>query len=574
MTTTKGKNASKLIKNFIKNLKKNTSAMRRLKRAYELHSNKNSIHELIKIINEKLDVVHKIRNDIKMYRTVNTVLTNHYIRETRDRERDIGGRMIDLEEQILRAYEGLRSDIMKIVASDRNVIAVTNNMYRNNEASDKKQIYDGIIRRIDGLFTGALATLLIFSGVPITPTEKRSHNKIITNGSLPRSVTINNPNFVQTTDGYYRFDTSHKNTNSQLQRNVSGYENFESPRTEPVTPVVSTENYENIGRMDEIGIPLYEDANKELSSPVMIRKLSQNTSPISSPYENVYLKNNMGIKPKSPNTQSPRTRIKTSFAHKNLPSPQYFIFPPTDAKTEAVHNETAGSISCNGIEEKLSLDDEIPMIDDLDITNDIELRHSKVERDEDKLMTKNKSFDDVKKELMADIPELEEFENDLNKRDKIQGVADVFRSIDIEENSIDSVIYESAEDLKSRYENLKEERRKLMAQIHDVKCKMTEIRSQEDDILRELEMEKALIKGEYDSEIAILNIEQKKKTELLDSIKKIEEDIRLLKDKQEARQKEMRDRVDIATMKVEKLVCCLVSSPEHCGCRSIHPVYI
>ncbi|XP_061381079.1 pleckstrin homology-like domain family B member 1 isoform X2 [Danaus plexippus] len=580
MTTTKGKNASKLIKNFIKNLKKNTSAMRRLKRAYELHSNKNSIHELIKIINEKLDVVHKIRNDIKMYRTVNTVLTNHYIRETRDRERDIGGRMIDLEEQILRAYEGLRSDIMKIVASDRNVIAVTNNMYRNNEASDKKQIYDGIIRRIDGLFTGAahqdrvkeeeqkvaetarLEEILnmcaeyekqITSGVPITPTEKRSHNKIITNGSLPRSVTVNNPNFVQTTDGYYRFDTSHKNTNSQLQRNVSGYENFESPRTEPVTPVVSTENYENIGRMDEIGIPLYEDADKELSSPVMIRKLSQNTSPISSPYENVYLKNNMGIKPKSPNTQSPRTRIKTSFAHKNLPSPQYFIFPPTDAKTEAVHNETAGSISCNGIEEKLSLDDEIPMIDDLDITNDIELRHSKVERDEDKLMTKNKSFDDVKKELMADIPELEEFENDLNKRDKIQGVADVFRSIDIEENSIDSVIYESAEDLKSRYENLKEERRKLMAQIHDVKCKMTEIRSQEDDILRELEMEKALIKGEYDSEIAILNIEQKKKTELLDSIKKIEEDIRLLKDKQEARQKEMRDRVDIATMKVEKL---------------------
>lgn len=49
-----------------------------------------------------------------------------------------------------------------------------------------------------------LATLVIFSGVPITPTEKRSHNKIITNGSLPRSVTVNNPNFVQTTDGYYR----------------------------------------------------------------------------------------------------------------------------------------------------------------------------------------------------------------------------------------------------------------------------------------------------------------------------------------------------------------------------------
>lgn len=44
----------------------------------------------------------------------------------------------------------------------------------------------------------------IASGIPITPTEKRSHNKIITNGSLPRSVTLNNPNFVQTSDGYYK----------------------------------------------------------------------------------------------------------------------------------------------------------------------------------------------------------------------------------------------------------------------------------------------------------------------------------------------------------------------------------
>lgn len=65
-------------------------------------------------------------------------------------------------------------------------------------------------------------------------------------------------------------------------------------------------------------------------------------------------------------------------------------------------------------------------------------------------------------------------------------------------------------------------------------------------------MEKALIKGEYDSEIAILNIEQKKKAELADNAKRIEEEIKQLKEKQEARQNEMRDRVEIATMKVER----------------------
>lgn len=65
-------------------------------------------------------------------------------------------------------------------------------------------------------------------------------------------------------------------------------------------------------------------------------------------------------------------------------------------------------------------------------------------------------------------------------------------------------------------------------------------------------MEKALIKGEYDSEIAILNIEQKKKHDLVEKAKAIEEEIKQLKEKQEVRQNEMRDRVEVATSKVEK----------------------
>lgn len=67
-----------------------------------------------------------------------------------------------------------------------------------------------------------------------------------------------------------------------------------------------------------------------------------------------------------------------------------------------------------------------------------------------------------------------------------------------------------------------------------------------------LEMEKALIKGEYDSEIAILNIEQKKKHDLVEKAKAIEEEIKQLKEKQEVRQNEIRDRVEVATAKVEK----------------------
>ncbi|CAH2268917.1 jg2788, partial [Pararge aegeria aegeria] len=437
----------------------------------------------------------------------------------------------------------------------------------------------------------------ISSGIPITPTEKRPHNKIITNGSLPRSVTLNNPNFIQTSDGYYKFETSHSRNSpiSQslpIQRNLSSYENFEtsqSPKPEPVTPEVSItdNNYENMGRMDEIGIPVFDEVtrNVDLSSPLMIRKLQNQSSPVGSPYENVYFKNNAGFKPKSPNTQSPRTRIKTSFAHKNLPSPQYFIFPtpPIDNRMKPFNTDTdndmfndtninmpghsinipgnsSKQVNCGGIEKQLSLEEEIPMIDDADLTNDIEFRYSKVidkndeaeqssteidkgvndidvryansidennsngvtdNNDPEMSLTKNISFDDVKNELMADIPELEEFENELkqNKREKIiRNITADIKRMDLEDVSISStVLDETVDELKSKYENLKEERRKLVTQIHEIKCKMTEIRSQEDDILRDLEMEKALIKGEYDSEIAILNIEQKKKAELVDS---------------------------------------------------------
>nr|XP_037875782.1 pleckstrin homology-like domain family B member 1 isoform X1 [Bombyx mori] len=448
----------------------------------------------------------------------------------------------------------------------------------------------------------------ISSGVPITPTEKRPHNKIITNGSLPRSVTLNNPNFVQTNDGYYKFETSQSrnassNKPQQIQRNLSSYENYDpaspAPQPEQLTPEVTIpRNYGNIGRMDEIGIPVDDES---VSSPITIRR-NQNggkppaASPVGSPYENMYLRNNMyNLNPKSPTTQSPRTKIKTSFAHKNLNSPQYFVFPappPADSpnkpeldrqspinnannvvnhETATVDNDFERLTSAVGIEKQLSLEEEIPMIDDAAQPNDIEFRYSRtIETNETKLedleqtgeekttLVKNKSFDDVKKELMADIPELEEFEKDLkrNKRDDIiiKNISEDFKKIDADADSIDGTgLDDNADELKAKYERLKEERKKLVTEIQDLKMKMAEIRSQEDDVLRELEMEKALIKGEYDSEIAILNIEQKKRTELVEKATRIEEDIRLLKEKQEARQTELRDRVEIATMKIENI---------------------
>ncbi|XP_047037750.1 pleckstrin homology-like domain family B member 2 isoform X2 [Helicoverpa zea] len=629
----------RLLKLFVNNLKKNTLALKELKQSIDTSHRPKEYEKIIDItnsVNEKLDVVQKIRNDIKIYKTINTILTNHYIKVTRDHENCIGTKILKLEEKIKQSYDDLKLELTKMasvsVASQNisspiqnsNVIVVGNDLKCSqfNQLHVRNEMYNTIIRKIDKLFCGMayqdrikeeeqkeaetarLEEILnmcaeyerqIASGIPITPTEKRPHNKIITNGSLPRSVALNNPNFVQTSDGYYKFETSHNKSSPMsqslpIQRNLSSYENFDtSASPTELTPevVIPQNNYENVGRMDEIGIPVFDDPSPrmhDLSSPIMIRKLHNQSgdrvpnlsSPIGSPYENVYYRNNVygNLKPKSPNTQSPRTRIKTTFAHKNLPSPQYFIFPtppPVDNSkkpnfdVDKKDNNETEKPKFDGIEKQLSLEEEIPMIDD-DLTNDLEFRYSKVLNDDKKeqtpekspdVLTKNQSFDDMKKELMADIPELEEFEKDLkeNKREKIiKTITEDIKKIDIEADSLDSaVIDDNVDELKSKYDKLKEERKKLVTEIHEIKCKMSEIRSQEDDILRELEMEKALIKGEYDSEIAILNIEQKKKLDLVESAKKIEEEIKQLKEKQEARQNEMRDRVEIATLKVERI---------------------
>ncbi|CAH2061789.1 unnamed protein product, partial [Iphiclides podalirius] len=645
----------RLLRLFVKSLKQNTSALKDLKLSMDSNYARNvqkdseRMIELANSVNEKLDVVHKLRNDIKIYRTINTVLTNHYVKQTRDHENTVDNKIVQLKEQIKRSYDDLRTEISKMVQQksigheskitapihNSTVYVVGNDLKCNryNEFHLRNEIYNNIIRKIDKLFCGMayqdrikeeeqkeaesarLEEILnmcaeyerqIATGNPITPTEKRSHNKIITNGSLPRSVTLNNPNFIQTSEGYYKFDTSHNRnaptTDNSLQRNLSSYENFDgahSPtRIEQLTPEVTIGHYENVGRMDEIGIPVFDDDFSEVPSPILLRRNGERltSSPIGSPYENIYSKSNTNanLKPKSPKTQSPRSRIKTTFAHKNLASPQYFVFPtpppnntqPSFETEKGTNNDSpvpdnTNSPKCGGIEKQLSLEEEIPMIDDSDLTNDLEFRYSRVfsEKNEEedkasqqkesedpspldeylieKTLIKNQSFDDVKKELMADIPELEEFEKDLkqNKREKIiKNLTEDMKRMDFEASSIDSaVLDDNVDDLKSKYDTLKEERKKLVAEIHEIKCKMSEIRSQEDDILRELEMEKALIKGEYDSEIAILNIEQRKKTELIENAQKIEEEIKQLKEKQEIRQNEIRDRVEIATTKVERI---------------------
>lgn len=170
--TKKEPSHKKLMKIFVTCLKRNTVALKELKLTLDQKHPQETIDKIIDIstnVNEKLDVVHKLRNDIKIYKTINTILTNHYIKKTKDHENNIDHKVIKLETQIRDSYNGLKIELSKMAASvagnvlnnvgspiqNSNVFVVGNNM-RNN-VHVKNEIYNSIIKKIDKLFCSVVS---------------------------------------------------------------------------------------------------------------------------------------------------------------------------------------------------------------------------------------------------------------------------------------------------------------------------------------------------------------------------------------------------------------------------------
>lgn len=165
----------RLVRLFVRNLKKNTLALKDLKATIDKKNDEEKIDKIIDItnsVNDKLDVVNKLRNDIKIYKTINTILTNHYVKETRDHENSIDGKIIKLETEIKNSYEELKRVMIKMseAVSDKekqgiqnsNVILVGNDLKCNNynQFYIRNEIYNNIIRKIDKLFCGMVSDVL------------------------------------------------------------------------------------------------------------------------------------------------------------------------------------------------------------------------------------------------------------------------------------------------------------------------------------------------------------------------------------------------------------------------------
>lgn len=163
---------TQLLKIFVNCLKKNTVALQELKHSLDKKHPQENIDKIIDIstsVNDKLDVVHKLRNDIKIYKTVNTILTNHYVKKTKESENDIERKIIKLEKQIRDSYDDLKKVMSKMAAGvavnnvqspvqNSNVFVLGNNV-NLKDLHVKNEIYNGIIKKIDKLFCSMVSSI-------------------------------------------------------------------------------------------------------------------------------------------------------------------------------------------------------------------------------------------------------------------------------------------------------------------------------------------------------------------------------------------------------------------------------
>lgn len=169
-----------LLRRFVNTIKRNTIALKNLKTSLDQNNRPQHIDKIIDIstkVDEKLDVVYKLRNDIKIYKTINTILTNHYVKQTRDHENNTDEKIFKLEQQIKQSYDDLKKELSKMAAFG---VASRNNSVLNNIGSPiqnsnvfllgnqvgdlklrdlyiRNQIYNGIIKKIDTLFCGMVS---------------------------------------------------------------------------------------------------------------------------------------------------------------------------------------------------------------------------------------------------------------------------------------------------------------------------------------------------------------------------------------------------------------------------------
>ncbi|CAG9816070.1 unnamed protein product [Phaedon cochleariae] len=335
---------------------------------------------------------------------------------------------------------------------------------------------------------------------PITP------NRIITNGSLPRDKRgpygPPSPSYSSTPPPS-PLDVLHnellKQNNHQNYENVSPF----ASRRENVSP--ASLRHENVS-----------PANVEY------RSLERG-----SPYENVYVQHN----PAGNYPPSPRTRIKT-FVTSNKDSSPKDNADLIESKYAILEAEQKLLREAEQIlRQNLHNSKEFPPDIDIFETPPPKIAHT------DYIYP----LENVSKGSPSPIENYSKDSSSSIEHKKINGDHDSPHS-----SSHFDDAKERNEDEKKRLEQLRKEKKEILAVISRIKRQMAEIEIQEEELHREMELEKALISGEHQSKLLDLEKVEARKHKLQKRSQRIEESMRDCQMKQEEDQRICRTKLEHA----------------------------
>ncbi|KAL1516913.1 hypothetical protein ABEB36_000745 [Hypothenemus hampei] len=319
-------------------------------------------------------------------------------------------------------------------------------------------------------------------------------NRIITNGSLPRDKRGHlGPPSPFSTPPPSPLEILH----NELLKQSNHYENLSISHGKPELPARPSP-YENV----EVGRA--ELRNKQ-SEPV-------------SPYENVILH--------SPYPPSPRTRIKT-FVTANKDSNIKAVEESIDSKFAVIETERKLLKEAEKVLRK-NLHNSKEITDDNFDLGDLEPRKSTPTKFLYSFESDDKSCE-IKKSLHSSKKK-EELEDSLNNTSTLELSKD----------------YNPESEDTQRLERLKKEKKDILAVISRIKRQMNEIEMQEEELHRVMEVEKALINGEFASKQLELEKIEIKKQKLLKRAQRIEDSMRDCQTKQEKDQEECKTKLNIA----------------------------
>ncbi|KAJ8942302.1 hypothetical protein NQ314_010098 [Rhamnusium bicolor] len=356
---------------------------------------------------------------------------------------------------------------------------------------------------------------------PITP------NRIKTNGSLPRDKRgqygPSSPSY--TTPPPSPLDILH---NELLkQNNHHNYENVNITFNPPSREITNV-HYENI----EVRPP--EHINGDYRSPER-----------GSPYENVYIQHSTP----GPYPSSPRTRIKTIVTSNKDNT--------TKETTELIENKFA------------ILEAEQILLREAEQVLRQNLHNSK-EFPPDHDIFESSSITTTPTKFILPLEDPEEISKSSPspiENNKVDNESYCLNNTFNSTKDFSKSYNEQNEEDRRRFEQLKKEKKDILSVISRIKRQMAEIEIQEEELHREIELEKALISGEHKSKLLDLEKIEIRKQKLQKRAQRIEDSMRDCQIKQEEDQRECKKKLKQAQesmSKIEqKLSLTEKSSPEY-----------